>query len=100
MKTIKTFKEHKLNEFFGGPIEDLMNPRVDKIIEFLMAYKEKINSPNSLVSRDETSQVEKMWALLNKVPLDAMAKDQRTANKVRGNGETISQRLKRSIENF
>ena len=47
-KNIKTFEEHSfqeqpINEFHGGPLRDLMNPRIDELIEYLQKYKGELN---------------------------------------------------------
>ena len=66
MKTIKTFTEHKnnqLNEYYGGTLIDLMGPRIDGMINFLVQYKEKISSPDAILPMEdaELSKVSKMY---------------------------------------
>jgi hypothetical protein len=102
MKHIKKFNDDKINEeFFGGPLKDLMNPRVDELIEFLEDYKTKINEPNSFVNKEENRKVENMYQyIIHNLDLDALSKSNRQGDKVRGEGENFSQKVKRSIKNF
>lgn len=93
--------EGSVNEFFGGPVKDLMIPRVDKLIEFLNKYREDLEN-DKMESGDEiTLKVENMWNyLLHNMDLDTLSSAARQGEKVRGNGENIVQKVKRSIKNF
>jgi len=97
-----TVEEEPMNEeFFGGPLKDLMNPRIDEMVEYLNKYKSDINQPNGFINDGDTRKVENMYNyLIQDLDLDTISSSNRQGKKVRGQGESIPQRVKRSVKNF
>jgi hypothetical protein len=102
MKHLKTFNENNINEeYFGGPLKDHMNPAVDALINYLTEYRAKINSDRAVIDTADNRKVENMYNyIINDIDLDIISSSNRQGAKVRGEGETLSQRAKRSIKNF
>ena len=93
--------ESTINEFFGGSLNDLMNPRVDELIEYLEKYKEKINRSNSIIIREDTYKIDDMYNyIIHNIDLDTISSSRRQGRKIRGEGENIVQKIKRSVKNF
>ena len=107
-KYVQSFNEYQenskvydINEYYGGSIKDLMNPRVQILIDYLEDYKEKINKENSSVNQEDTRKIENMWEyIILNLDLDTISSSNRQGKRVRGDGENLSQRIKRSIKNF
>ncbi len=102
MKHLKKYNElEEINEYFGGPLKDLMNPRIDQLISYLNDYKNKINQENSFVNKEETKKVENMYNyILNNMDLDTISSSNRQGDRITGSGEDFTQRVKRSVRNF
>ena len=90
-----------INEFFGGRFKDQMNPIVQKLIDYLQKYKEDINKENSSINNEDTIKIENMSNyIIHNIDLDTISSSNRLGKKVRGEGETISKKIKRSLKNF
>ena len=100
MKHLKKFNESINEEFFGGPIEDLMNPKIDKLIEVLTDLKGKLNGVSgSTYSQQEVNKVEHMYNyLIDNIDLDTLSSSSR--QNVYADKESIVDRVKRSVKNF
>ena len=96
---IKTF-----NEYFGGGAEagrDMSMDRSTQLIEYLKDFQSRLHGKGGYVTDDEMTRVDKAWShVVHNISLETLAKGSRIAKEVRGDGETITQKVKRSIRDF
>jgi len=77
MKHLKKYDE-QINEYFGIETKDLMNPRIDQLINYLNNLKNDINTPNKFYNTEDVIKVEHMWNyLIHNIDLDTLASDSR-----------------------
>lgn len=60
MKHLKAFNE----EYFGGPLKDAMNPKIDALIDYLTEYRAKINSDTSTFESSDTEKIDNMYSYI------------------------------------
>ncbi len=96
MKYIKKFNSNINEEFFGGDPKVNTDQKIDAIISKLTAIKN-----NKWCDSDSGDSVQHVYDyIVGGNDLDMIAKSKRTSQRVKGRGETISQRVKRSVDNF
>lgn len=68
MKHLKAFNVNE--EYFGGPLKDAMNPKIDALIDYLTEYRAKINSDTSAFESSDTEKIDNMYSyIINDISL-------------------------------
>lgn len=79
-----------------------MNSKINDLMSYLNEYKDLLNEePIGSAREIDTIKIENMFSyIINDIDLDSISSANRQGKKIRGEKESIPQKIKRTIKNF